>query len=106
MALGLAADSDPSASRVEAQAYQALAARTKAEFPNLQVIAITLRESHSADWNGWAANCPASNCIFPRRKAASTHALEAWMPHCCWAMRRGHRSGRCIRWSQNALARS
>ncbi len=55
MALGLAADSDPSASRVEAQAYQALAARTKAEFPNLQVIAITLRESLSADRNGWSA---------------------------------------------------
>ena len=24
-------------------------------YPNLRCIAITLRESHSADWNGWAA---------------------------------------------------
>lgn len=55
MSLGLTADADPSASRVEAQAYQALAARTKAEFPNLQAVAITLRKSLSADRNGWSA---------------------------------------------------
>ena len=24
-------------------------------YPNMKCIAITLRESHSADWNGWAA---------------------------------------------------
>ena len=42
-------------SRVEAQAYRALAARTKAEFPNLGLVAITLRESLSADRNGWSA---------------------------------------------------
>lgn len=24
-------------------------------YPNMQCVAITLRESHSADWNGWAA---------------------------------------------------
>ena len=26
-----------------------------AAYPRMQMIAITLRESHSADWNGWAA---------------------------------------------------
>ncbi len=26
-----------------------------AAYPNMKLIAITLRESHSADWNGWAA---------------------------------------------------
>lgn len=55
MGLGIAADADPSVSRVETQVYQALAAKTKAEFPNLEIVAITLRESFSADRNGWSA---------------------------------------------------
>jgi len=55
LGLGLAADADPSASRVEVQAYRALAAKARAEFPNLGLVAITLRESHSADRNGWSA---------------------------------------------------
>jgi 2-dehydro-3-deoxygluconokinase len=41
--------------RVEAEAYRRLAALTKAEFPNLEAVAITLRESLSADRNGWSA---------------------------------------------------
>ncbi len=55
LALGIAADSDPSAGKVEAEAYRALAERTRAEFPNLEIVAITLRESRSADRNGWSA---------------------------------------------------
>ena len=55
LCLGLKADSDPGANRVAASAYQALAARTRAEFPNLEIVAITLRESLSADRNGWSA---------------------------------------------------
>jgi 2-dehydro-3-deoxygluconokinase len=55
LALGIAAESDPSKGKVEAQSYRALAERTKKEFPNLQAIAITLRESKSADRNGWSA---------------------------------------------------
>lgn len=53
--LGLRADADPGASRISASAYQALAARTRAEYPNLDMVAITLRESLSADRNGWSA---------------------------------------------------
>jgi len=55
LALGIAAESDPSKGKVEAQSYRALAERTRKEFPNLQAIAITLRESKSADRNGWSA---------------------------------------------------
>lgn len=55
LALGIGADSDPSAGKVEAESYRALAERTKAEFPNLEAVAITLRESKSADRNGWSA---------------------------------------------------
>lgn len=35
--------------------YKALGDKVLAEYPNMKMIAITLRESHSADWNGWAA---------------------------------------------------
>jgi len=55
LSLGLSADADPAASRIASAAYRALAARTKAEFANLEVVAITLRESLSADRNGWSA---------------------------------------------------
>lgn len=37
------------------EAYRDLCVRVKNEFPHLQCIAVTLRESHSADKNGWSA---------------------------------------------------
>ena len=35
--------------------YKALGDKVLAAYPHMKMIAITLRESHSADWNGWAA---------------------------------------------------
>ena len=35
--------------------YKVLGDKVLAGYPNMKMIAITLRESHSADWNGWAA---------------------------------------------------
>ena len=35
--------------------YRALGNKVLEAYPNMKCIAITLRESHSADWNGWAA---------------------------------------------------
>ena len=35
--------------------YKALGDKVLAEYPDMKMIAITLRESKSADWNGWAA---------------------------------------------------
>lgn len=35
--------------------YKDLGDKVLAAYPNMKMIAITLRESHSADWNGWAA---------------------------------------------------
>ena len=35
--------------------YRDLGNRVLQAYPNMKMIAITLRESHSADWNGWAA---------------------------------------------------
>jgi len=55
LGLGLKAEVEAGGSGMATSAYQALAARTKAEFPNLSVVGITLRESLSADRNGWSA---------------------------------------------------
>jgi 2-dehydro-3-deoxygluconokinase len=55
LGLGLKAEVEAGGSGMATSAYQALAARTKAEFPNLRVVGITLRESLSADRNGWSA---------------------------------------------------
>jgi 2-dehydro-3-deoxygluconokinase len=56
LGLGLeAAGVDPAKGELQADAYRRLSARTKAEFPNLGIVAITLRESRSADRNGWSA---------------------------------------------------
>ena len=40
---------------LDREKYRALGNKVLEAYPNMQCIAITLRESHSADWNGWAA---------------------------------------------------
>lgn len=50
-----AADTNISAGRIHAQGYQDVAQQMVARFPNLARVAITLRESHSADHNDWGA---------------------------------------------------
>ena len=40
---------------LDRQKYKALGDKVLAAYPNMKMIAITLRESHSADWNDWAA---------------------------------------------------
>ncbi|MDR3673143.1 MAG: sugar kinase [Holophaga sp.] len=55
LGLGITADADPAGNRVQVEAYRALAAKTKAQYPNLGIVAITLRESLSADRNHWSA---------------------------------------------------
>ncbi len=40
---------------LDREKYRLLSDKVLAAYPNMRMIAITLRESHSADWNGWAA---------------------------------------------------
>ena len=40
---------------LDREKYKALGSKVLSEYPDMKMIAITLRESHSADWNGWAA---------------------------------------------------
>jgi 2-dehydro-3-deoxygluconokinase len=54
-ALGIEIGVDVHSGALEEEKYRALAHRVLDEFPNLEKQVITLRESHSADSNGWSA---------------------------------------------------
>ena len=53
--LGVKLDVDVESGNVSAEKYKVLTDRVLEEFPNLEKIAVTLRESFSADHNGWSA---------------------------------------------------
>ncbi len=56
MCLGIEAKGvDVSKGHLGTENYRAISDAVKAEFPNVKVVAITLRESRSADRNGWSA---------------------------------------------------
>lgn len=54
-ALGITADVDVSSGELDRAKYRDLSERVLCAYPNVKVVAITLRESCSADWNAWAA---------------------------------------------------
>ncbi|MGA2080764.1 MAG: sugar kinase [Holophaga sp.] len=55
LALGIQAGAPAGGAGAETEAYRELAVATKARLPNLGMVAITLRESLSADRNHWSA---------------------------------------------------
>ncbi len=54
-ALNVHVDIDVESGRLEREKYSELAERVLATYPNVKMIAITLRESKSASHNGWSA---------------------------------------------------
>ena len=54
-ALGIQSDVDVHSGKLEAAQYRKLAERVLEAYPNLEALAITLRESKSASHNGWSA---------------------------------------------------
>ena len=55
MALGIRADVDVHSGKLDRVQYQDLTAKVLDQYRNLEAIAITLGESHSASHNGWSA---------------------------------------------------
>ena len=53
--LGITVNVDVESGELDTSKYEALSAKVLEEFPNMGAIAITLRESFSADRNGWSA---------------------------------------------------
>lgn len=62
MALGIAAESDVHSGKLDRDQYKKLTETVLAAYPNLELIAVTLRESHSASHNGWSA------CLHDRKE--------------------------------------
>ena len=53
--LEITVDVDVESGELDREKYRALGDKVLAAYPEMKMIAITLRESHSANWNGWAA---------------------------------------------------
>lgn len=70
MALGIQAEVDVHSGKLDRAQYEKLTARVLAEYPQLQAIAITLRESHSASHNGWSA------CLNDRREFLTSRSYD------------------------------
>ena len=68
--LGLKVDVQVEQGRLDTAQYQALTDKVLKTFPNLKLIAITLRESHSANVNGWSA------CLNDRRQFQLSRKYE------------------------------
>ena len=70
MALGIKADVDVTSGKLEHGQFEKLTGRVLSEYTNLKLIAISLRESHSASHNRWSA------CINDRDKFMVSHAYD------------------------------
>ena len=53
--LGISIDADVESGELDIEKYKELTNKVLAQYPNMKMIAITLRESKSADHNGWSA---------------------------------------------------
>ena len=53
--LEITVDVDVESGELDRAKYKALGDKVLEAYPHMKMIAITLRESHSADWNGWTA---------------------------------------------------
>jgi 2-dehydro-3-deoxygluconokinase len=62
--------------RLDIERYSRLAEKVLKEFPNLEKQAITLRESHSADHNGWSAILQNRTNSFTSRKYNITNIVD------------------------------
>jgi 2-dehydro-3-deoxygluconokinase len=54
MSLGIAAEADVESGKLETEKYKKLTEKVFELYPNVKKVAITLRESHSASFNGWS----------------------------------------------------
>jgi 2-dehydro-3-deoxygluconokinase len=70
MALGIEAEVDVHSGQLDRGQYEKLTAKVLSEYPKLQAIAITLRESRSASHNGWSA------CLNNRKEFLLSRAYE------------------------------
>ncbi len=75
-ALGLGATTDISAGKLDLAAYADLTRSVLDTFPNLKLVALTLRESHSADHNSWSACLNDGNRFITSRRYEITDIVD------------------------------
>ena len=74
--LGISTDVDVSSGSIDEDKYKALTDKVLASFPNVKKIAVTLRESHSADYNGWRACINNGKEFFVSKKYEITDIVD------------------------------
>ncbi|MFO7611200.1 MAG: sugar kinase [Clostridia bacterium] len=75
-ALGIGIDADVHGGRLDIGKYEDLTNRVLAEYPNLEYMAVTLRESESADSNGWRACLNDGKRFYLSSKYEMTHIID------------------------------
>ncbi|HLK66939.1 MAG TPA: sugar kinase [Bryobacteraceae bacterium] len=76
MALGIQIAVDVHSGKLDHSQYQHLTNKVLDEFPNLQAIAISLRESHNASHNGWSACLNDRDSFTVSRHYDITHIVD------------------------------
>lgn len=77
MCLGITAPGvDVTKGHLEIDDYKKLTEAVKTEFPNVQVVAVTLRESISADKNGWSAVMSGKTGFYKSKKYAIDDIID------------------------------
>ncbi len=74
--LGLGAESGFKAGKLDLAVYKKLSAEVLTMFPNINKLAITLRESHSADHNSWSAVLRTGEKFIVGPKYEITHIVD------------------------------
>ena len=76
MALGIQADADVHSGNLEHAQYEKLTGKVLETYPNLKLIAVTLRESKSASHNGWSACLNDGEKFLVSRRYEITHIVD------------------------------
>lgn len=74
--LGIAVKADVTSGALDTDTYRALTDRVLDEYPNVSVIAVTLRESRSADHNEWSACINGQDGFAVSRKYSITDIVD------------------------------
>jgi len=75
-ALGISLDIDVESGKLQPEHYRGLAERVRAAYPSLKQVAITLRESNSANDNGWSAVLHTGREFLVSRRYAITDIVD------------------------------
>ena len=74
--LGISAESDVKSGQLDVSKYEILSNKVLKQFPSLKYMAITLRESKSADHNSWSACINDRKGFYLSKKYEMTHIID------------------------------